>query len=366
MNIKRQLSNVFGWRTSRKIVVFESDDWGSIRMPSLDAYRRLKEKGFVFNSGDGQRYSENDTLASKSDLSELFNVLIGFKGENGKHPVFTALALSANPDFAKIEEKSFEKYYFEPFTETLKKYNKLDAFEMWRSGYSEGLFVPEFHGREHLNVNVWLKALKARDKPTLEAFKESFWAIKTDFSRINYQEAFNLNSLKEDVGIQKEIIETGLDLFEKIHGHRASYMVPPNGYFNRELEKITSDKGIKYMCTEKIKKEPIGNGKLKKSFHYLGQKNRLGQLYITRNAFFEPNDVRYDWVDKCLNDIELAFKWNKPAVISTHRTNYIGSLNIKNRELGLRELSKLLKALLKRWPNIEFMSSSDLGALMSR
>ena len=42
--LMRNLSNLPGWRTKRKIVVIESDDWGSIRMPSKRAYEELKLK----------------------------------------------------------------------------------------------------------------------------------------------------------------------------------------------------------------------------------------------------------------------------------------------------------------------------------
>jgi hypothetical protein len=31
-SMTRNLTNAIGWRTNRKIVVIESDDWGSIRM----------------------------------------------------------------------------------------------------------------------------------------------------------------------------------------------------------------------------------------------------------------------------------------------------------------------------------------------
>ena len=34
--IKKWLINIPGWRTNRHIVVIESDDWGSIRMPSCE------------------------------------------------------------------------------------------------------------------------------------------------------------------------------------------------------------------------------------------------------------------------------------------------------------------------------------------
>ena len=42
MNIRNKLAkyyiNLRGWKTNRKIVVIESDDWGSIRMASLKSY----------------------------------------------------------------------------------------------------------------------------------------------------------------------------------------------------------------------------------------------------------------------------------------------------------------------------------------
>ncbi len=65
------------------------------------------------------------------------------------------------------------------------------------------------------------------------------------------------------------------------------------------------------------------------------RKNSDGLRYLTRNSFFEPSQAGSDWVNNCLNDIANAFKWNKPAVISSHRVNYIGSLFPENRENGL-------------------------------
>ena len=44
-NIIKNLSNLPGWRTDRKIVVLESDDWGSIRMSSNDSRIKLLKAG---------------------------------------------------------------------------------------------------------------------------------------------------------------------------------------------------------------------------------------------------------------------------------------------------------------------------------
>ena len=67
-----------------------------------------------------------------------------------------------------------------------------------------------------------------------------------------------------------------------------------------------------------------------------------------------------------MKEIEIAFRWNKPAVISSHRVNYIGYLHPENRERSLKQLSELLSRMLKKWPDIEFMTSSELGDLIAK
>jgi hypothetical protein len=39
--VVRNITHILGWKTKRKIVVFESDDWGSIRMPTNQIRDRL-------------------------------------------------------------------------------------------------------------------------------------------------------------------------------------------------------------------------------------------------------------------------------------------------------------------------------------
>ena len=77
------------------------------------------------------------------------------------------------------------------------------------------------------------------------------------------------------------------------------------------------------------------------------------------------NSKSKDWVDSCLNEIKIAFIWKKPAIISSHRVNYVGWLNEKNRTKGLRELDELLFQIIKYWPTAEFMTSSELGNLIN-
>src|SRR6056297_2945166 len=137
--LKRHISNLPGWRTKRKLLVIESDDWGSIRMPNNNVRKRLLEKGLIDESN---RYNRYDTLAQKEDLVELFEVLMRYKDKDGKHAVMTPVTITGNPDFAKIREEDFEKYHVEPFPVTLDRYygNGNGILEIWQRGIDTGVF----------------------------------------------------------------------------------------------------------------------------------------------------------------------------------------------------------------------------------
>ena len=96
------------------------------------------------------------------------------------------------------------------------------------------------------------------------------------------------------------------------------------------------------------------------SKHFItGQRENCGFSYYIRNCAFEPTSENYLGIEYTLRQIAAAFRCGKPAIISTHRVNFIGSIDPINREMGLRELHSLLKAIVKKWPGCEFMSSGD-------
>lgn len=108
-----------GYTTNRRIIVIESDDWGSIRMPSLDVFHKMASLGLDVV---GRCYNENDSLATKEDLSLLFDVLSHYKDFKGNSPKITANICVANPDFERIRASGFTSYFYEPFTVTLERY----------------------------------------------------------------------------------------------------------------------------------------------------------------------------------------------------------------------------------------------------
>ena len=331
-------------------------------MPSKEAYNNMIKGGIEIGQN---RYNNFDSLESNDDLENLFEVISGYKDKNGSHPVFTALCIVANPAFDKIREDNFERYYYEPVSETLQRYPRHDrVLDLWREGSAGRLFVPQFHGREHLNVQRWLRDLKTGNEHTMLGFQNSLWGINSHLIPGGYLAAFDLDN-PADLQYMETIIEEGLVLFRKIMGYKARYFVPPNGPFNLSLNKVLYDNGIQFITLNKKHKEPLGNNRYKTNYHFPGRKNACGQIYLSRNVEFEPSLEGVDWVDKCLKDTEIAFTMRKPAVISTHRVNFTGSLDPVNRGRGLKQLAELLSRILKTWPEVEFMSSTELGDLIS-
>lgn len=360
--IRRHLSNLPGWRTNRKIIVFESDDWGSIRMPSKEVYSELLRSGIPV---DKDPYCSNDALESNADLENLFEVISEFKDRKGNHPVFTAVSVVANPDFPKIKNADFKEYFYEPFTETLKRYPQHNrVYDLWKEGIDKKLFVPQFHGREHLNVQGWLRDLRAGNRHTRLAFDLGLWGIYTPEIKREYQAAFDIE-FPSDNAYLHSVLYKGILLFKEITGYQPTFFVPTNGPFNLELEDTLYKHGIKYIMLDKLQKEPLGDGKYKMHLRYLGKKNKYGQIYMSRNAGFEPSQFRHqDNIALCLESIDMAFKLKKPATISTHRVNYIGWLEPSNRDNTLSQLKVLLNRILQQWPEVEFMTSDQLGDLI--
>ena len=357
--ISRNMINIPGFRTNRKIVVFESDDWGSIRMPSNEVYDELKKNGIAV---DKSPYCKFDSLESNTDMLQLFELLGSFRDFKGNHPVITANTVVANPDFEKIKKSSFENYFYEPFTETLTKYPNHDkVYDLYKEGIRNKLFFPQFHGREHVNVKLWMSLLR-NNKDFQFAFQNNMWGLSNDVfpGRKSIQATFDSHNEKF---LAKSVIE-GLDLFEKLFQYKSRSFIANNFIWSEALEKTLAENEVKHLQGMKYQKLPkVDDNPNKLLRHHLGKKNIHDQIYSIRNCSFEPT-IDGEGHEKTISEIKNAFLWRKPAVISTHRINFMGSLDESNRNKNIAELRLLLTKILINWPQAEFMTSMELDSVM--
>lgn len=357
--------NIRGWRTKRKLVAFSVDDYGNVRLDSKEARRRMDKEGLkVYN-----RFDAYDTLETKEDLEILFEALSSVKDKNGHHAVFTPFAMPANLNFERIAESLFTKFEYELLPETFSKLPGYEGtWELLKEGIDKKFIVPQFHGREHLNLKVFEEALERKDPVTLTALKNrSYTSIgPSPYKTISVTAAFEFWEIEENERFA-EIIKDGLQAFEKVYGYPSPHFNPPGGREHPRIHKALHEAGVKYIDTPLVKQEHQGKGVYKRVINYTGKRNDLGQIFMVRNCVFEPTEkMPFNWVDYCLKQVEAAFRWNRPAVISSHRVNFCGHIDPENRRKGIEALQQLLAEISKRWPDVEFVSATDICDMIDR
>jgi hypothetical protein len=160
------------------------------------------------------------------------------------------------------------------------------------------------------------------------------------------------------------VIEEGIRRFEDQFGFKSLSTIAPNCAWTNDAEKYWSKNGVRFIqgpyCQEVITRNVC-----KYKPHYLGEVLRYGGIYMARNCVFEParNNNDDQW-KRSIKQISQAFSLKHPAVITSHRLNYSGSINEANRYKGLIQLNKLLKEVTKRWPEVHFLSSAELGYMI--
>jgi|SRR5690554_1436526 len=368
MNLKTLLAkyyiNLRGWNTNRKIVVIESDDWGSIRMASPESYTNLLGKGYPINRN---KFTSLDGLEKTEDLEVLFDILEKYKDKKGNHPVITVCAVVANPDFEKIKSSNFNDYHFETIDKTYASYGEYDLLKYWKEkGIKNNLLYPQFHGREHLNPRKWLSVLKDGVQIELDAFKENTllgFSDSEESRNKNYMAAFESTSEKHKEEINL-IVKEGLDIFEKLFGFRSISFMPSQSKQFAELNETLVNHGVLFNQGGQYF-VPRRDGTFKRIDKYWGHQDKYGMTYWRRNATFEPyKNQQHNHVASCLKEIAIAFRCGKPAVINSHRINYTSRISKENRDLSLAKLNELINAILIKWPDVEFMNSEMLGNIM--
>ena len=356
------LKNLPGARINRKIVVFSVDDYGNVRLDSKKALENLKQNNIHPNG----RFDELDTLETTQDLEQLYEVLTSVKDKTGRNAAFTPYALPCNIDFEATQEKrefvpeTLHKTWKRLKNEQPKAYENID--KLWQEGMDNKIFIPQFHGREHLNINLFNKSYAAGEAAVIQNLKyKSLIALpsRKDLPNVGFTQAFAFWD-KSEIESHKEIIKDGLQKFREVYGFDTTVFTPPAQQLHPELYAYIETLGVQAIDKPLYTNRHLGTGNYKKEFNKLGRSSGQNHITIVRNVVFEPTNGNIDHVGKALKQVEAAFRWNKPANISSHRVNYCGHIDPQNRRLGLAALKELLQRIVKKWPDVEFMGVDEM------
>lgn len=363
------LKNVQGWRTRRKLVAIAVDDYCNVRVDSRSALAALRNAG-VKQSG---RFDQLDSVETREDLESLFEVLESVRDGLNRPAVLTAYALSANPNFERICADG-DAYHCEPVTETFRRLaaEQPQAYEgawmLWQEGMEKRLIRPQFHGREHLNLTLFNEKLKRKAPDLLANLENRSLAGLTrepSLPGIGVSQAFAVHDHQCLVS-HREVITDGMRLFERCFGFRSATFTPPAQTISPRLYPVCEGLGIRLIHKPRSVIRKAAPGEYLREFNWTGRRSKSGHASLVRNVVFEPglNDSRGN-EERAIQQIAAAFRWRKPAVISSHRVNFCGHIDQGNRSRSLKKLRRLLQLIVGRWPGVEFVSVDDLAELMN-
>lgn len=359
------------WRKI-KAIVFQSDDWGFCGWsPDQEAYQQLKDIYYKAYREKGLELGKS-TLEAPEDMERLFQVLERHRDNRGRHPIFQAAYIMANPDYEKIKKGRFKEYHDMVIPQVPDRWKRGDFIAKAREGIKRGVWLPVYHGNSHFNVLKWLEGLAKEDHWGLEAFScrtSINGSLDDDFE---YGQGLNFQS-------QEEIISKGLKRFSQVFGYCPQSAVLPGYVWQMNTEKALAKNGIKVIqgknyqvINRRITDKIIGKG-----LNLLGYKSsdkswqigmgdynpKLKLFYLNRNVYFEPWGKRdsetLHGTSGAYSQIISAWDRNEPAVIVTHRINYV-YLYQPFLEENLAQLDQLLDKIQKNHPEAVYLTDYEV------
>ena len=268
------IKNIIHKNLKDKYLVLAVDDYGSVVNDSILSQKNIR-KTFELNN----RFSEFDGLETTEDIEQLIDVLSCFKDKRDNHPCFSAFCLTGNPDFNKIINSDFEKYFYERLDITIhrlenihpKKYKGLN--EIRNQAFKHNFLSAELHGQEHLNITLFNNLLKSKNKYLINLIKnKSFFNFYQLKNNVKLTASFDLEKFNE-LKLHRQIIKNSIEDFKLIYNKTPQIFNIQGGYSsNRLINNFLFENGIKFIESSLVERNWISPTKKQINFYYPGKK----------------------------------------------------------------------------------------------
>jgi len=311
-----------------KVLVIESDDWGP---------------GGDFHADRLQRLSD---------------VLSSYKDSLGRPAVLTADMVLSVPDLKQTITAPDQ-----PLKRNMLNRDFPKLHQAFLKAMKEGVFVPQLHGLEHLYGEGLQRLAENNDERVQEAIKTDHWWDWESLDsplQSHYVDGTSLPTRPHVPAKQQVIVDMATKLFEQCFGFPTASTVAPCYLWVDDTETAWAEKKIRIIQTAGYRcpgRRKDGSYIQDRKEIRIGDRNELGQIYLVRNAMYEPVDGRRE--NDCIQQIEQVCKQGSPATISTHRYNY--TRTEYECEMSLAGLKKILHHCTRKYPDLRFVSSPELG-----
>lgn len=319
------------------VVVLESDDWGPAPDPAAEARALGALAGLLARHRDARGHPAVMTLGL---------VLAAPDGRAWREAGPDALARQVWPR-VRLEDPS-----------------QRPVLGAVREGALRGVFVPQLHGMEHCwpaavravarrdeRVAGWLRSSPVPDTRRLPDALQTRWA---DCS------ALPSRPLPEEA--VEEAVQEEAAVWRRLFGLPPRVAVPPTFVWTPAVERAWAARGVRCIVTPGRRHEGRDARGLPAPGPMLlnGERAAGGARYLVRDVYFEP--ARGHRPEAALRAILARARQGRPALVETHRDNYVG----EGAAGACAALDCLLGLVRDHLPGVRFLPPEDLALALGR
>ena len=323
---------IAAWREpvlKRPVVIIESDDWGA---------------------------GPDEQAAALKQISRL---LEKFADRDQRRPVMTlGMVLAAADGEKTLSSGDYHRQVISSRTHE-------PLLKAIKSGVEAGVFSIQLHGMEHYWPPALLLASKT-DKAVMDWLHHAPLLPTEKLPsalQSRWVNASTLPSRRLDANAVQQAAKEEVTTFQQIFGTAPQVAVPPTFIWTEDVENAWAAAGVTVVVTPGSRFEtrdesgsPAGRGRPIHS----GQLSGNNIVYLVRDEYFEPSLGHT--AAQALDRLSAKTRLGRPTLYETHRFNFLGSEEKKNR--ALEELERLLGLALKQHPDLAFLSSIKLATIL--
>jgi hypothetical protein len=344
-----------------KAVVLESDDWGLCAWSADEQACRVLADLPVFRGPHAFRYA-GSTLESAADVRRIAETLLEFRGADGFPPVLQANTVMASPDYVRLRPPAFECEGL-PLVDYPQSPSRWTRPGLWGEVVAArelGVWWPELHGLHHLPETAWLHALRQGADDARRAFDQQSPVCDAVARSSEYDPT-------EPVELRRRNLEGAVRRFRSLFGRDATSFCPPDYRWDDAVEAEAVKLGVSIFQGRAERTA----GALPRVRHFLG---RFRFPHFEGPRFYPPPRIAFEpgadpeessrlGVDAVHRGVRAAWAREQPAIVSTHRANYV-QIDPARGAAGLERLRELLTRLSEE--GATFLTDAEVHSLVTR
>lgn len=317
----------------RPVLIVESDDWGA------------------------------GPLEQAEWLEKIAAVLGSYADGDGRKPVMTLGVVLGVAHGARITAEGLRNYH----RMSLADPELAPVLAAIRGGVERGVFALQLHGGEH----YWPAALlaAARSDPRIAGWLSDSAIPRTEelppALQSRWIDASALPSRPLDPEEAGAAATAEAAEFRKLFGREPAVAVPPTFVWNDVVEAAWAQAGVQFVVTPGRRFEArAADGGLVASGPPIANCDCGAALmtYVVRDDYFEP--ARGHTADRALEGLVRKSALGRPTLFETHRANFLDGA--RTAQQAIAELDRLLRAALRAFPGLVFLSTEELASRMRR